>query len=121
MWRTPRRCLRASAGRPRLRGQDRGDRQHPGQRFDGLLGGFAQRFEARAALGLDLDRKADIAVADDDARYHPERDDVPGLVGIAHRGQRVEDLSLGDCHSLFPRFPHLSSPRVRSEVEADGI
>ena len=29
-----------------------------------------------AALGLDLDREADIAVAHDDARYHAERDDV---------------------------------------------
>src|SRR6266481_2922675 len=65
-------------------------------------GGLAQRLKARAALGLDLDREADIAVADDDPRYHPERDDVRAPVGVAHCGQRVENFFLGNGHSLIP-------------------
>src|SRR5208282_6156635 len=98
-WSTPWRGLGSSAGRPCLGGQDRGDRQYSGQRLDGSFGGLAQRLEARATLGLDLDREADIAVADDEARYHPERDNVPALVRIPHPSQRVEDLSLGNGHS----------------------
>ena len=90
-----RRPLRLAA-RLRLGGQHRGHRQHARQRLDRLLGRLAQRLEARPALGLDLDGKADIAVADDDPRDHAERDDVGALVGVAHLPQRVEDLSLGD-------------------------
>src|SRR5258708_1369202 len=44
----------------------------PGQRLDGHLRGLAQRFETWPPLGLDLDREADIAIADDDAGDHVE-------------------------------------------------
>jgi len=84
---------------PRLGGQDGGDGHHSGQCFDGLFGGLPQWIETRPALRFDLDGKADIAVADDDPRYHPERDDIPALVGIAHRRQRVENLFLSNRHS----------------------
>src|SRR6516164_8015926 len=69
----PRRCLRR---------QHRGHRKHAWQRFDGLLGCLPQRFETGAAFALDLDRECDIAVANDEARYHAERDDVGALLGI---------------------------------------
>ena len=85
-----------AAARRRLRRQHRGHRKHAGQRLDGLLGCLPQRFETRAALALDLDREGDIAVANDETRYHAERDDVGALVGIGDAAQRVEDLSFGD-------------------------
>ncbi len=98
-------ALRLGGVRPRgggLGGQHRGDRQHAGQRLDRLFGGLAQRLQARAALGLDLDREGDIAVADCDPRNHAERDDVAAASGSAIAGKRVEDLSFGDGH-LIPQ------------------
>ena len=73
-----RRRLRGGARRRSgLGGQHRGHREDSGHDLDGLLGRLAQRFEARPALGLDLDREADIALADDHARHHAEGDDHP--------------------------------------------
>ncbi len=63
---------RGAAARGALGGQHRGHRQHVGKRLDRLFGSFAQRLQNRAALGLDLDRKGDIAVADHDSRNHAE-------------------------------------------------
>src|SRR6185295_1609582 len=60
------------SARPRLGGQYRGHRHHSRQRLDRLLGRFTEGFEARPALRLDFDRKADIAVAHDDACHHAE-------------------------------------------------
>ena len=92
----------AAAGR-RLRGQHRRHRKHPRELLHGLFRRLAQRLEPRAALALDLDRKGDIAVADDEPRDHSERDDVGALVGIRHPAQRIEDLSFGDgAHFILP-------------------
>src|ERR1700724_3710916 len=79
---------RRAAARRRLRRQHRRHRKHAGQRLDGFLGCLPQRFETRAALALDLDREGDIAVANDEARYHAERDDVGALVGIGDAAGR---------------------------------
>src|SRR5579872_5307491 len=80
-----------------------GHRENIGQDLDGLLGGLAQRFEARTALWLDLDCEADIAVADDEARDHAERDDVSALFGIADLPQRIQNPLLGDLgHVVLP-------------------
>ena len=100
----------------RLGGQDRGHRQHAGQRLDRLLGGLAQRFEARAALGLDLDRKADIAVADDDARDHAERDDVAAL-----SGSRTAASASRTCRSVTAiRVPALVPTSRRADAKLGG-
>jgi len=88
-----------------------------------------RQIEAGAALGLDLDRKADIAVAHDDAGHHPEGNDVPALVGIAHGGERGEDLSLGNGHfmlscdggrsdRIWARLRHLTTPAPRALYRA---
>src|SRR6516165_7281696 len=47
------------------------------------------------AFRLDLDREGDIAVANDDPRHHPERDDVGAPVRIGDTSQGVEDLPFG--------------------------
>src|SRR5579883_2132246 len=95
-------CARGSPrARRALGGQYRGHRQDPGQRLDRLLRRLAQRFETRSALGIDLDRKGDVAVADCDARYHPEADDVAVSVGVANMPQRLKDLLFGDGGHLW--------------------
>jgi hypothetical protein len=91
--------LAGAAPRLRLGRQHRGHRYHSRQGLDRLLGGLAQRFEARAALRLDLDRKPDIAIAHDKTRHHAERNDVAVLVGVAHARQRGKHLFVGKRHS----------------------
>ncbi len=94
------RLRRHPAPRRGLRGQHRRHREHAGQRVDRLLGRLAQRLQPRAALGLDLDREGDIAVADRDPRDHAERHDVAAAVGVGDGREGVEDLLFGDGHVI---------------------
>src|SRR5262245_34159341 len=118
-----RRAARAGAG---LGGQHRGHRDDPGQRLDRRLGRLAQRFEARPALGLDLDREPDIAVAHDDPGHHAQRDDVAAPLGVAHPPQRVENLSLGDGgHDILPgggrNVPEIGGPAALDNTRARAL
>src|SRR5262249_31254004 len=88
-------CLSTPASSA-LRGQNGSNRQDARQDLDRLLGRLAQRVEPRSALGFDLDRKTDIAVADDHPGDHAEGHDVVTLVGITDLAQRVQDLLLGN-------------------------
>src|SRR6476659_7240525 len=84
-----------AAPRRRLRLQHGGHREHSGQRLYGLFRRLAQRLEARAALAFDLDREGDIAVPNDQPRYHAERDDIGALDGVRDMAECVEDLLFG--------------------------
>ena len=67
----------------RLGGQHRRDREHAGERLDRALGRLAQRLELAAPrCAVDLDREADMAVAQLHARDHAEAHDVLAAVGI---------------------------------------
>ena len=106
---------RDPAPRCGLRGQHRGHREHPRHRVDGALGGLAQRLEPRPALGLDLDRKGDVAVADRDPRDHAERDDVGAALGVA-----IVASASRTCFSVTAiAFPN-RAPVGRNEPGAAG-
>jgi hypothetical protein len=88
---------RRSRRRRLLRGEHRGHRQHARQRVDRFLRGDAQRLELGAALRVDLDREADMAVAHRQALDHAERDDVLAAVRIGDLLQGRKDLGSGDA------------------------
>jgi hypothetical protein len=101
------RLRRLAGGALRLFGGEHGaDRQHAVERFDGFLGSFAQRFQTRPALRVDLDGEDDMTVARLDARHHAEADDVAAAIGIADLAQRGENPLLGDLtHSRTLSLP----------------
>ena len=94
------RLRRHPAPRRGLRGQHRRHREHAGHRVDRFLRRLTQGFQPRAALGLDLDREGDIAVADRDPRDHAERHDVRPAVGVGDGREGVADLLFGDGHVI---------------------
>jgi hypothetical protein len=75
-------------------GQDRRYRQDAGQGVDRLLCRLAQGFHLRAALGIDLDREADMPVLDHQTRNHPKGNDIYAAVGIVNGLQRLQNLVL---------------------------
>ncbi|MEJ0042564.1 MAG: hypothetical protein WDM81_10255 [Rhizomicrobium sp.] len=88
-------------GRRRLvRREHRGHRQHAGQRRDRVLAGLAQRRGAGAASRIDLDREADMAVA-----QHQALDDV--LLHHAAAADRIDDLVERLQHRVASRMGHV--------------
>ncbi len=101
-----RRLLRASlvlAGPGLLRrrgravgGQDGGDGDDPVEGKHRLFGGFADRLHRRAFLRADLDGETHVAVADDQARDHAERDDILAAFGVEDPLKPLSHLGFAD-------------------------
>ena len=75
--------------------QDRRHAQHAGKGVHRLLGRLAQRLKLRPALGIDLDGKGDMAVADGQAGDHAQTDDVAAAIRVADPAQGGHHVGLG--------------------------
>ena len=70
---------------------------------------------ARPALRLDFDRKADIAVAHDDACHHAESDDIATLVRVRYPRQRIQNVFLCNRHGGLAATGEFSAFRRGAE------
>ena len=116
----------ASTALPRLRGHYGGCGQDMGQGFDGFFRGLAQRLEFCATLRINLEGKAHIAVLDDEAADHAERNDVAAAIGVANATQRLENLLFGYWFGGFGHrasipAPIAAKPAPNGDMGEDGL
>jgi len=90
-------CPEAGAGACAAPCQHGGDGEDSRQRRHGPFRGLAQRLQRRAALGVDLDREQNVAVAQRHAGDHAEGDEVAAALLVPNPAQRVEHRGLGHC------------------------
>ena len=79
-------------------GQHHGGGEHPWQVHDGFFGGLADRLHHRRLGRVDLDREADMALAQGHAAHHAGAHEVATL-RQPDGAEGVQDLGFGDGHA----------------------